>query len=131
MGHSRDAARAIQGDTKEVDTPGQILNVRVRDEIGLSGCEQPSPLSGRNGLFCFDESTAADFDLDKDEVVALPHDQVELAGRAPPLLSKTCVADGLELPPSVVFSRVAKFLARRSHYDERPHAATGEKQWRW
>ena len=96
MGNPHDAARSIQGDTKEVDAPGQILNLRVRDEIRLSGCEQTSPLSRRHCLFCLDESTTPDLDFDKDEVVSLSHDQVKLSARAAPLLSKASVTCRLE-----------------------------------
>lgn len=105
----------IQRDAHQVDAPGEILEFRVRDEKRLRRVEEASLLGGRHRLFGFYEPAAANLDFDEDEVVASTHYEVQLPGRASPLVREADVPGGLELPAGVLFSRVTTCLARRAH----------------
>ncbi len=131
MCHPGDAASSIQCNPDDVNAPDQILQVRVCHEKRLGRCKQPALLGWRYRLFCLNQPAAPNLDLNKDEIVTTQHDQVEFPGPTSPLLRYAGVARCFELPARVVFSGVTQILARRSHFDERPHEATGEKHWRW
>jgi hypothetical protein len=76
---------SIQSDAEEVDAPDEILEIRASLEKLLGRRKQPSPLGWSDCLFCLDQSTPPNLDLDKDELVSAQHDQVEFADPAAPL----------------------------------------------
>lgn len=100
-------------------------------EKRLSRCEQPTLLGRRCRLFGFYEPATPDLDFDEDEIISLPHDQVEFPNRAAPFFRQAGVANCFKLAASELFARVTEALARRAHYGDEPHEATGEKHRRW
>lgn len=128
---SHNAAASIQSDAEDVDPPGQGLEFRVRDQKQLGRREQSPLLGGCYRLLRRDQTISPDLDLDKDEIISLPHDQVELSGRGAPLFRQADVAIRFELPAGEMLSCVTKSLSRCSRQGDVPHAATGEKQRRW
>ena len=121
-----------QGDGDEIDPPEETGEIRPLCQKGLRREQQPSGLGRGQRLLGGDKSiTLAGLHLDEHEHVAVPHDEIELTIRSPPVCRHEPVPPFFQMTARQLLAGRPQHLASGLRHTPGSQLATGEKQRRW
>ena len=132
VGQAGDYSGRRQGDRDEVYPPEEIGELRPFREKDLRSAQQSSGLSRGQRLLGGEKSLAAPgLHLDEHEDVAVAHDEIEFAIRAPPVCRHEPVPSLFQVAARQLLAGRPQHLTRGLGHAPGFQPATGEKQRRW